>query len=33
MYLIEMLTPSSLNLEIALDVFIQTNGQILLECE
>lgn len=33
MYLIEMLIPSSLKLEIALDVFNQTNGQILLERE
>lgn len=33
MYLIEMLIPSSLKLEIALEVFNQTNGRILLVCE
>lgn len=30
MYLTEMLIPSSLKFEIALQVFNQTNGQILL---
>lgn len=32
-YLIEMLIPSSLKLEIALEVFNQTNSWILLVCE